>query len=78
MWEGTYASPRKGEIESIFVGRMKNEDKNRKDQALEVEGESIGIEEHLWDNVETKCSRNSLESISKVLVKTPRNGEYRA
>lgn len=37
-----------------FVGRMKaGEEKNKKDQALKVKGESTGIEGHLWGNVET-------------------------
>lgn len=37
-----------------FIGKMKaGEVKNRKDQALEVEGGSTGIEGHLSGNVDT-------------------------
>lgn len=61
-----------------FMGKMKaGEVKNRKDQALEVEGESTELRDICWA-MWKQCSRNSLESISMVLAKSPRNGEYRA
>lgn len=70
--------PGKGKQNRFCWQNEGGEEKNKKDQALKVEGESTGNEGHLWGNVETQHSRNSLESISMVLVKTPRNGEYRA
>lgn len=41
-----------------------------------VWGESAGIGRRLWNDVETQCSRNFLESSRVTLERTPSNSEY--